>query len=84
MTHDLTTESGVLHYLKVGLFPDSVKATRLQEGVSAFVYRIDTEPLHDGTVSFIVKHVQDYAARSTSYKLEPSRIVSSTLNKDTA
>lgn len=73
---DLTTESGVLAYLQQGPYPTSIKASRLAGGSSAFVYRVETKTaLENGAVSFILKHVQGYAARAPALKLGQNRLV---------
>lgn len=75
---DLTTESGVLAYLQQGPYPTSIKASRLAGGSSGFVYRVTTETiLENGVASFILKHVQGYAARAPAFKLDQNRLVKS-------
>lgn len=74
--HDLTTESGVLAYLQQGPYPTSIKASRLAGGSSGFVYRVTTKTLlENGVASFILKHVQGYAARASAFKLDQNRLV---------
>lgn len=82
---DLTTEPGILTHLKTHNFPNSTKAIRLQDGFSAFVYRIDIEPSEalggDGLIpklvpkTVVVKHVEAYAARAAGLELDQSRLV---------
>lgn len=74
-TFDLTSESGLIQYLRAGPFKGSHHAVRLSGGFSAFVYRVQTEPLDDGTTSIIVKHVQKYAAGLPTLQLAQSRLV---------
>lgn len=74
LSHDLTTEDGVREYLQQGLYPTCHRVERLSDGVSGFVYRAwqqaSTEP-----ATFIVKHVEGYAARSQNWKLDQHRMV---------
>lgn len=73
-TMDLTTEEGIQQYLRSNHYPSCQHIERLPEGFGGFVFRAHIE--NDGKPStIIVKHVEPYAARSTSWKLDQSRLV---------
>lgn len=73
---DLTTEAGILDYLRQGPFPTSQGVTRLTGGFSAFVYRVQTGELQSGASSFVVKHVTSHAAKVPQLQLAQYRLVS--------
>ena len=64
----------MFRFLKETLFPALLKVERLPEGFGGFVYRAHVNS-HDEHETVIIKHVEDYAARSPSWKLSPARMV---------
>lgn len=73
---DLTTEEGIstyLHNSDLSFCPKVTRVERLAEAFAGFVFRVCVE----GAVqkSVIVKHVEGYAARAQSWKLDQSRMV---------
>ena len=78
---DLTTENGMLAYLRSSPYPgcnnvSSVK--RLPEGYTGFVYRAFFDSFGEeppATGSIIVKHAAGFASRAPGWKLDPDRIV---------
>lgn len=72
---DLTTDEGIQSYLTTtpGLYPTCHKIDRLPEGFGGFVYRAHLGESSSPS-SVIVKHVQPYAARAQSWKLDQTRL----------
>lgn len=73
MSTDLTTEDGMLVYLRQGHFPKCSGTKQLTGGWGGFVYRATTG---DPETSFVVvKHAEGYAARTPEWKLDVNRMV---------
>ncbi|KAF2235721.1 hypothetical protein EV356DRAFT_575535 [Viridothelium virens] len=70
---DLITEEGVSQFLLEGRYPSCSRVKRLPGGVGGFVYRAEPDP-NSKIPSVIVKHVQPFAARLPSWKLDPARL----------
>lgn len=73
---DLTSEDGIVEYLKSGIYTDAqhpVKAAELEGGSGGFVYRVELENSDQPTI--IVKHAEGYAARAQQWKLDTNRMV---------
>lgn len=73
---DLTTEEGVKQYLRSNLYSSCRKVERLPEGFGGFVFRAHNDEKEQPS-SVIFKHVEPYAARAQSWKLDQSRLVCS-------
>ena len=77
---DLTTEDGMLAYLRSDQCPGCTNVTnveRLPEGSASFVYctYIENSEWKNIGASIIVKHVEGYLARRQEWKLDQNRMV---------